>query len=125
MIRYHPEIEDVIRPVGVNPLDLPTDDQITHAVADIVLAVNDEHYTVLYLGTGTCAHLCVKKAIVVVMIAFFILVSGFWKEVFVIIFFFLLFLLASLSLIKTVTDLNFTKDIQLLQFIYPTFKQRW
>ncbi|XP_016518876.1 semaphorin-7A-like [Poecilia formosa] len=51
VIRYYPEIEDVIRPVGVNPLDLPTDDQITHAVADIVLAVNDEHYTVLYLGT--------------------------------------------------------------------------
>ncbi|XP_034466659.1 semaphorin-7A [Hippoglossus hippoglossus] len=51
IIRYHPEIEDVIRPVGVSPLDLPTDDQITHAVADIVLAVNDEHYSVLYLGT--------------------------------------------------------------------------
>ncbi|XP_054903048.1 semaphorin-7A [Poeciliopsis prolifica] len=51
VIRYYPEIEDVIRPVGVNPLDLPTDDQITHAVADIVLAVNEEHYTVLYLGT--------------------------------------------------------------------------
>lgn len=54
VIRYHPEIEDVIRPVGVAPLDLPTDDQITHAVADIVLAVNDEHYSVLYLGTGQC-----------------------------------------------------------------------
>lgn len=53
VIRYHPEIEDVIRAVGVAPLDLPTDDQITHAVADIVLAVNDEHYSVLYLGTGT------------------------------------------------------------------------
>ncbi|XP_055019449.1 semaphorin-7A [Boleophthalmus pectinirostris] len=51
IIRYHPEIEDVIRPVGIAPLDLPTDDQITHAVADIVLAVNDEHYSVLYLGT--------------------------------------------------------------------------
>ncbi|CAL8339424.1 semaphorin-7A isoform X1 [Gadus morhua] len=51
IIRYHPEIEDVIRPVGVAPLDLPTDDQITHTVADIVLAVNDEHYSVLYLGT--------------------------------------------------------------------------
>uniref|UniRef100_A0A3Q3MY99 Si:ch211-113g11.6 n=1 Tax=Labrus bergylta TaxID=56723 RepID=A0A3Q3MY99_9LABR len=51
VIRYHPEIEDVIRPVGVSPLDLPTDDQITHTVADIVLAVNDEHYSVLYLGT--------------------------------------------------------------------------
>ncbi|KAM6909622.1 semaphorin-7A [Xenentodon cancila] len=51
VIRYHPEIEDVIRPVGVAPLDLPTDDQITHTVADIVLAVNDEHYSVLYLGT--------------------------------------------------------------------------
>lgn len=51
VIRYHPEIEDVIRPVGISPLDLPTDDQITHAVADIVLAVNDEHYSVLYLGT--------------------------------------------------------------------------
>ncbi|KAM8827032.1 semaphorin-7A [Synchiropus picturatus] len=51
VIRYHPEIEDVIRPVGVAPLDLPADDQITHAVADIVLAANDEHYSVLYLGT--------------------------------------------------------------------------
>ncbi|XP_051922440.1 semaphorin-7A [Hippocampus zosterae] len=51
VIRYHPEIEDVIRPVGVAPLDLPMDDQITHTVADIVLAVNDEHYSVLYLGT--------------------------------------------------------------------------
>ncbi|XP_041649065.1 semaphorin-7A [Cheilinus undulatus] len=51
VIRYHPEIEDVIRPVGVAPLDLPTDDEITHIVADIVLAVNDEHYSVLYLGT--------------------------------------------------------------------------
>ncbi|XP_056142987.1 semaphorin-7A [Lampris incognitus] len=51
VIRYHPEIEDVIRPVGVAPLDLPTDDHITHTVADIVLAVNDEHYSVLYLGT--------------------------------------------------------------------------
>ncbi|XP_030014348.1 semaphorin-7A [Sphaeramia orbicularis] len=51
VIRYHPEIEDVIRPVGVAPLDLPSDDQITHTVADIVLAVNDEHYSVLYLGT--------------------------------------------------------------------------
>lgn len=55
MIRYHPEIEDVIRPVGVAPLDLPMDDQITHTVADIVLAVNDEHYSVLYLGTGKFA----------------------------------------------------------------------
>lgn len=51
VMRYHSEIEDVIRPVGVAPLDLPTDDQITHTVADIVLAVNDEHYSVLYLGT--------------------------------------------------------------------------
>ncbi|XP_047454723.1 semaphorin-7A [Mugil cephalus] len=50
VIRYHPEIEDVIRPVGP-ALDLTTDDQITHTVADIVLAVNDEHYSVLYLGT--------------------------------------------------------------------------
>lgn len=58
VIRYHPEIEDVIRPVGVAPLDLPTDDQITHTVADIVLAVNDEHYSVLYLGTGLCACKC-------------------------------------------------------------------
>lgn len=51
VMRYHPEIEDVIRPVGVAPLDLPSDDQITHTVADIVRAVNDEHYSVLYLGT--------------------------------------------------------------------------
>jgi len=58
VIRYHPEIEDVIRPVGVAPLDLPDDAQITHAVADIVLAVNDEHYSVLYLGTGVCVCVC-------------------------------------------------------------------
>lgn len=64
MIRYHPEIEDVIRPVGVAPLDLPTDDQITHTVADIVLAVNDEHYSVLYLGTGVCACMCVCNSAV-------------------------------------------------------------
>uniref|UniRef100_A0A3Q4H7Q0 Si:ch211-113g11.6 n=1 Tax=Neolamprologus brichardi TaxID=32507 RepID=A0A3Q4H7Q0_NEOBR len=51
VMRYHPEIEDVIRPVGVAPLDLPSDDQITHTVADIVRAVNEEHYSVLYLGT--------------------------------------------------------------------------
>ncbi|KAM9309301.1 semaphorin-7A [Pholidichthys leucotaenia] len=51
VIRYHPEIEDVIRPVDVAPLDLPPDAQITHTVADLVLAVNDEHYSVLYLGT--------------------------------------------------------------------------
>ncbi|XP_024114076.1 semaphorin-7A isoform X2 [Oryzias melastigma] len=51
VIRYNPEIEDVIRPVGVAPLDLPTDEEITHTLADITLAVNDEHYTVLYLGT--------------------------------------------------------------------------
>ncbi|KAM4600682.1 semaphorin-7A [Polymixia lowei] len=51
IMRYHAEIEDVIRPVGVAPLDLPMDDHITHTVADIVLAVNDEHYSVLYLGT--------------------------------------------------------------------------
>ncbi|KAK5891747.1 semaphorin-7A [Pseudochaenichthys georgianus] len=52
VIRYHPEIEDVIQPVGVAPLDLPMDDdQITHTVADIVMAVNDEHYSVLYIGT--------------------------------------------------------------------------
>lgn len=70
IMRYYPEIEDVIRPVGVNPLDLPTDDQITHAVADIVLAVNDEHYTVLYLGTGTCAHLCVKMLRVATCVKF-------------------------------------------------------
>ncbi|KAJ4948653.1 hypothetical protein JOQ06_020183 [Pogonophryne albipinna] len=53
VIRYHPEIENVIQPVGVAPLDLPMDDdQITHTVADIVMAVNDEHYSVLYIGTG-------------------------------------------------------------------------
>uniref|UniRef100_A0A3P8ZWQ5 Sema domain-containing protein n=1 Tax=Esox lucius TaxID=8010 RepID=A0A3P8ZWQ5_ESOLU len=51
VIRDHPEIEDVIRPVGGAPLNLPTDDHFTHTVAAIVLAVNDEHYSVLYLGT--------------------------------------------------------------------------
>lgn len=62
VIRYHPEIEDVIRPVGVAPLDLPADDQITHAVADMVLSVNDEHYSVLYLGTGVCMKLLLQPS---------------------------------------------------------------
>ncbi|KAJ8354615.1 hypothetical protein SKAU_G00221820 [Synaphobranchus kaupii] len=51
VIKDHPEIEDVIRPVGGVPLTLPTDDQFTQTVADTVLAVNEEHYSVLYLGT--------------------------------------------------------------------------
>ncbi|KAJ8287997.1 hypothetical protein COCON_G00006560 [Conger conger] len=51
VIKDHPEIEDVITPVGEVPLELPTDDQFTQTVADTVLAVNDEHYSVLYLGT--------------------------------------------------------------------------
>ncbi|KAJ7985557.1 hypothetical protein DPEC_G00353320 [Dallia pectoralis] len=51
VIRDHPEIEDVISPVGGAPLNLPTDDHFTHTVATIVQAVNDEHYSVLYLGT--------------------------------------------------------------------------
>lgn len=63
VMRYHPEIEDVIRPVGVAPLDLPSDDQITHTVADIVRAVNDEHYSVLYLGTGVCLSVCLCTSI--------------------------------------------------------------
>lgn len=52
MIRDHPEIEDMILPVGEAPLDLPTEDHFTHIVADTVLAVNEEHYSVIYLGTG-------------------------------------------------------------------------
>ncbi|KAK3550540.1 hypothetical protein QTP70_000015 [Hemibagrus guttatus] len=51
VIRDHPEIEDVILSVGEAPLDLPTEDHFTHIVADSVLAVNDEHYIVIYLGT--------------------------------------------------------------------------
>ncbi|KAJ8398424.1 hypothetical protein AAFF_G00426790 [Aldrovandia affinis] len=51
VIKDHPEIEDVISPVGGEPLQLPTDDQFTQTAADTVLAVNDEHYSVLYLGT--------------------------------------------------------------------------
>ncbi|KAF7708562.1 semaphorin-7A isoform X2 [Silurus meridionalis] len=51
VIRDHPEIEDMILPVGEAPLDLPTEDHFTHIVADTVLAVNDEHYSVIYLGT--------------------------------------------------------------------------
>lgn len=51
VIRDHPEIEDMIWPVGEAPLDLPLQDHFTHIVADTVLAVNDEHYTVIYLGT--------------------------------------------------------------------------
>lgn len=52
VIRDHPEIEDMILPVGEGPLDLPTEDHFTHIVADTVLAVNEEHYSVIYLGTG-------------------------------------------------------------------------
>lgn len=52
VIRDHPEIEDIIQPVGEVPLDLPTEDHFTHIVADTVLAVNEEHYSVIYLGTG-------------------------------------------------------------------------
>ncbi|XP_053350950.1 semaphorin-7A [Clarias gariepinus] len=51
VIKDHPEIEDIILPVGEAPLDLPTEDHFTHIVADTVLAVNDEHYIVIYLGT--------------------------------------------------------------------------
>ncbi|XP_036440091.1 semaphorin-7A isoform X2 [Colossoma macropomum] len=51
VIKDHPEIEEVIWPVGGAPLDLPTDDHFTHVVADTVLAVNEEHYSVIYLGT--------------------------------------------------------------------------
>lgn len=52
VIKDHPEIEDIILPVGEAPLELPTEDHFTHIVADTVLAVNDEHYIVIYLGTG-------------------------------------------------------------------------
>lgn len=52
VISDHPEIEDMILPVGDAPLDLPTEDHFTHIVADTVLAVNEEHYSVIYLGTG-------------------------------------------------------------------------
>ncbi|XP_023686206.2 semaphorin-7A-like isoform X1 [Paramormyrops kingsleyae] len=51
VIRDHPEIEDVIWPIGLAPLDLPTGDRFTKIVADTVLAVNEEHYSVVYLGT--------------------------------------------------------------------------
>ncbi|XP_051999994.1 semaphorin-7A-like [Xyrauchen texanus] len=51
VIRDHPEIEDMIRPVGKDPLDLPVQDHFTHIVGDKVLAVNDEHYSIIYLGT--------------------------------------------------------------------------
>uniref|UniRef100_A0A3B4C386 Sema domain-containing protein n=1 Tax=Pygocentrus nattereri TaxID=42514 RepID=A0A3B4C386_PYGNA len=51
VIKDHPEIEEVIWPVGGAPLDLPTVDHFTHVVADTVLAVNEEHYSVIYLGT--------------------------------------------------------------------------
>ncbi|KAL4646761.1 semaphorin-7A-like isoform X1 [Arapaima gigas] len=50
-IRDHPEIEEMMKPVGGAPLNLPTNDRFTQVVADTVLAVNDEHYSVLYLGT--------------------------------------------------------------------------
>ncbi len=53
VIKDHPEIEDMIIPVDEAPLDLPVQDHFTHIVADTVLAVNDEHYSIIYLGTGT------------------------------------------------------------------------
>ncbi|XDV40399.1 hypothetical protein PO909_009491 [Leuciscus waleckii] len=51
VIKDHPEIEDMIYPVDETPLELPVHDHFTHLVADNVLAVNDEHYSVIYLGT--------------------------------------------------------------------------
>ncbi|KPP78708.1 hypothetical protein Z043_101764 [Scleropages formosus] len=51
VIKDYSEIEKVMRPVGGVPLNLPTDDRFTQVAADTVLAVNDEHYSVLYLGT--------------------------------------------------------------------------
>uniref|UniRef100_A0A673N401 Semaphorin-7A-like n=1 Tax=Sinocyclocheilus rhinocerous TaxID=307959 RepID=A0A673N401_9TELE len=51
VIKDHPEIEDMIIPVDEAPLDLPVQDHFTHIVADTVLAVNDEHYSIIYLGT--------------------------------------------------------------------------
>ncbi|XP_005158115.1 uncharacterized protein isoform X1 [Danio rerio] len=51
VIRDHPEIEEVIGPVHDVPLELSVQDHFTHIVADTVLAVNDEHYSIIYLGT--------------------------------------------------------------------------
>ncbi|XP_016343512.1 semaphorin-7A-like [Sinocyclocheilus anshuiensis] len=51
VIKDHPEIEDMIIPVDEAPLDLPVQDHFTHIVADTVLAVNEEHYSIIYLGT--------------------------------------------------------------------------
>jgi len=56
VIRDYPEIEDMISPVDETPLELPVHDHFTHLVADTVLAVNDEHYSVIYLGTGILNH---------------------------------------------------------------------
>ncbi|XP_056617681.1 semaphorin-7A [Triplophysa dalaica] len=53
VIRDYPEIDNMIKPVGEAPLDLPVEDHFTHIVADTALAVNDEHYSVIYLGTET------------------------------------------------------------------------
>lgn len=52
VMRDYPEIEDIILSVEDAPLDLPTEDHFTHIVADSVLTVNEEHYIVIYLGTG-------------------------------------------------------------------------
>ncbi|MBN3300020.1 SEM7A protein, partial [Amia calva] len=51
VIRDHPELEGAIQPVGKGPLTLPTTQRFTKAAADMVLGVNDEHYSILYLGT--------------------------------------------------------------------------
>ncbi|ROJ29219.1 Semaphorin-7A [Anabarilius grahami] len=51
VIKDHPEIEDMITTVDETPLELPVHDHFTHIVADTVLAVNEEHYSIIYLGT--------------------------------------------------------------------------
>ncbi|KAK6471386.1 semaphorin-7A [Huso huso] len=53
VIRDHPEMEDVIYPLGQRPLDLPTTDRYTRTVASSAQGVNEEVYSVLYLGTDS------------------------------------------------------------------------
>ncbi|MGH0180967.1 UNVERIFIED_CONTAM: hypothetical protein FKN15_011691 [Acipenser sinensis] len=53
VIRDHPEMEDLIYPLGQQPLDLPTTDHYTRTVASRVQGVNEEVYSVLYLGTDS------------------------------------------------------------------------
>ncbi|XP_039606808.1 semaphorin-7A [Polypterus senegalus] len=51
IIRDYSEIEDIINPSGMQPLNLPQVERYTKIVADRVRASDETYYNVLYLGT--------------------------------------------------------------------------